>query len=153
MALSLGRLKRLQKIRSMEEQQARTELERVNMALNAAETAVGEQLVQRTMARRASRAALLAGDKAEWHLAEAMREVSEWNLDKMRAERQQRAAAVEPARVVFMEKRRDDEQMKILRGNVQRMADAESKRLEQIAADEWYGQNRFRTGTDDAKNS
>jgi hypothetical protein len=150
MGLSLERLKRLQRIRGLQEQMARGELERANLALRAAEVAVGEQLLQRTAARRASRKALLEGDREEWHLGEAAREVSQWNLEKMEVERTKQAAAVEPARVVFMEARREEEQMKILRKKAELAKYADLKRAEQEAADEWY---RSRTGTDDGKYS
>ncbi len=138
------RWKRLQRIRGLQEQQARVNLERANLALHAAESAVGEQLRQRTAAGRASRAALLAGDRVEWHMAEAAREVSEWTLERLEQERKLREAAVEPAKVEFFEKRMADEQMKVLRKKMEAVELDERRHVEQQSADEWFGQQRGR---------
>jgi flagellar biosynthesis chaperone FliJ len=144
MGLSLNRLLRLQRIRSLQEQQARMDLERANNALHAAETALAGHQQNRVDAQSAARGALLAGDRIEWHLAEAGREVSEWKIGQMEVLRKQRAEAVAPARALYMEKRREEEQIKILRAGVQSDIDVERKREEQRMSDEWFAQRQYR---------
>jgi hypothetical protein len=150
--MNVKRWGRLQRVRSVAEQQARMELERANAALRDAETSVGEQLLARTNAKRMARAALLAGDRTEWHLAEAMREVSEWNVTRAEVNRRDAEAAVGPAQIIFMNARREDEQMKALRKKMAAVEEIKRRRAEQAAADEWFGQAKIRAGNARAGN-
>ena len=101
-------------------------------------------------ARLAERTALASGDRGEWLLTDAQREVAGWNRSRLRVLLQARTADVAPAMERFLASRREHAQVKQLIENARQTADCEANRKAQAEADDWFLSRRTRLGDLDA---
>jgi hypothetical protein len=86
----------------------------------------------------AGRAALLAGDRAGWAMAEAQREAAEVRAVRLEAMRVQRAAAREAARESYQASRMRMDQMESAVERIRVRAEAEAGRRNQAATDDRF---------------
>jgi hypothetical protein len=93
----------------------------------------------------AARDALAAGDRAEWLLTDAQREVTVWNRERLSGLLKLRAVEVPPAMEKFLDSRREHEQIKQLVGNLKQAADLDEGRKQQAASDDWFLSRLMRT--------
>jgi hypothetical protein len=132
------RLERLLAIRRLNEELDRRTLALALAAVAEVETALARQAETQAEARLAAQAALAAGERGEWLLADAQSEVAGWNRRRLGGMLRTRTEAVAPAMDRFVESRRDLEQVKQLVENAQQAARAEQDRRAQAAADDWF---------------
>lgn len=132
------RLERLLAIRRLNEELDRRTLALALAAVAEVETALARQAETQAKARLAAQAALAAGERGEWLLADAQSEVAGWNRRRLGGMLRTRTEAVAPAMDRFVESRRDLEQVKQLVENAQQAARAEQDRRAQAAADDWF---------------
>jgi hypothetical protein len=132
------RLKRLVGIRKIAEELDRRDLELAVAAV--AEVDVALSATQRSLQQAgiAARAALGAGERGEWLLADAQTEVAGWNRGRLGLLRAQRVVAVEPAKEKFMASRLEHEQAKVLVEDAKRDEREDEVRKTQMASDDWF---------------
>lgn len=139
-----ARLARLQAIRGLSEGIKRTELARALALVAEVETVLVQQKAMQADAKIATRAALDAGERGEWLLAEAQGEVAGWNCERLRGLLRVRTEAVAPAMRGFIESRREHEQVKQLVEDERRAQEIERDRRAQATADDWFLSRRGR---------
>ncbi len=103
----------------------------VEMEMGAQEKALAE-------ARMTARAALDAGDRNEWLLADAQGEVAGWNRSKLKVMLAGRAEVAGTAMGKFIESRREHEQVKKLVEVAEQATRVDEGRRSQAAADDWF---------------
>jgi hypothetical protein len=133
-----GRLARLLAIRRLSEDMERRKLELALAAVAEVESALTQQETALAEAARAARAALGAGERGGWLLADAQREVAGWNRKRLGELRKTRAEAVGPAMERFVQSRQEHEQVKQLVEDARHAAGIEEDRKAQAAADDWF---------------
>lgn len=109
----------------------------VKAALSRQQTALGD-------ARQAALAALTAGDRGEWLLADAQQEVAVWNRERLDTLLEVRAAEVPPAMQRFIESRRQHQQVSQLVQDASQATQVEENRRAQAASDDWFLSRRSR---------
>ena len=132
------RLGRLLAIRRLNEDLDRGALATALARVAEVESALARQETALVESRVASRSALGAGERGEWLLADAQREVAGWNRARLRVLLQARAEEVAPATEKFLESRREHEQVKRLVEDAREAARVEEDRRAQAAADDWF---------------
>jgi hypothetical protein len=114
----------------------------------AAVAEVDSGLARQTMALAeaglAARNALASGDRGEWLLADAQREVAGWNRSQLEVLLRARIADVAPAMERFLASRREHEQVKQLIENERQKTSREADRKSQTEADDWFLSRRTR---------
>ena len=138
------RLMRLVGIRRIAEDLDRRDLELAVAAVNEVETALRATAASLLEAGQAARAALGAGERGEWLLADAQTEVAGWNRGRLGALRAQRLVAVAPAKEKFLESRREHEQVKVLVEDAKQAERVDEGRRAQAEADDWFLGRRVR---------
>lgn len=146
MSARRDRLGRLLAIRKLREDIDRTALQLALDSVTEVEVALSRQQLRSAEAKAMARTALIAGDRAEWLLAEAQNEVAAWNKERLNILRRLRVEMVSKAREQFVESRSQHEQLKQLKENAKRLASLESDRATQKSMDDWFLSRRFRTG-------
>ncbi len=142
MAIELGRLKRMERIRRLSAAQARAELELATAQVRQAETLLAAQARAGALSRSQARSALGAADRGEWLLAEAAGEVAGWNMARLQTTLAERRQALQPARESYAARHRDEEQISMLVGSSEALVRQEQGRREQAAADDWFSRKR-----------
>ncbi len=142
MAIALGRLKRLERIRRLSAAQARVELELAAAEVLQVEKSLAAQARSAAESRTQARCALAVADRGEWLLAEAAGEVAGWNTDRLQAALAKRRQALQPARAMYAARHRDEEQVAMLVDSSEAAARQEQGRREQAAADDWFSRRR-----------
>ena len=138
MTAHAGRLGRIIAFRRLAEQLRNGELAEALAAAAASARAMQLQSRFLDQGREATISALLAGDQAEWQMAEAQTEVARWNhrhLEVMHAEHEQ---MVDTARERLLESRLESEQAELLRRELLARQAAEQERMAQALSDEDY---------------
>jgi len=138
------RLHRLLAIRRICEEVDRGTLAMALAAVAEVEMALRAQQLALLDARQATRAALSAGDRGDWLMADAQSEVAGWNRGRLGTLHEARAADVPPALEQFMNSRREHEQIKLLVRDAQQAEQIEDGRKLQAAADDWFLSRRIR---------
>lgn len=138
MPVVLERLRRLQRIRRLAADQAGLELELAAASLRQAEQAQAAQGRGGREARSLARQALALGERSDWLMAEAAKEVAGWNLSRLQSVREQRAIVVEPARQRYIETHREAEQARTLLDSARTAERTRETRKEQAAVDDWF---------------
>jgi hypothetical protein len=132
------RLERLLAIRRVSEDLDRNAL---GLALALVAEAEGEMSAQENAlaeARVTARAALDAGDRSEWLLADAQGEVAGWNRSKLKVLLAARAEVAGAALEKFTGSRREHEQVKQLVEAAEQAARTDENRRSQAAANDWF---------------
>jgi hypothetical protein len=132
------RLGRLLAIRRVSEDLDRSALGLALAALAEVELEMGAQENAQAEAKVTARAALDAGDRSEWLLADAQGEVAGWNRSKLKVLLVGRAEAAVTARAKFIESRREHEQVKALVAAAEQATRIDESRRSQAAADDWF---------------
>jgi hypothetical protein len=140
----LEKLGRLLGIRRLGEDLWRRRLQLAFAAVAEVDTALTGQNAALAEASLAARNALASGDRSEWLLADAQREVARWNRSRLRILLQARTADVAPAMEKFLASRREHEQVKQLIQNARQAAALEADRKAQTEIDDWFGSKRSR---------
>ncbi|MGD0798375.1 MAG: hypothetical protein ABR910_11685 [Acidobacteriaceae bacterium] len=140
------RLERLLAIRRLGEELGRRRLQTALGAVAEVEAAIGAQDARLVEAKVESREALAAGDRGEWLMADARGEVAGWNKGRLGYLLRERMSEVPPAMEMFLESRREHEQVKQLVEDARGAARVEEDRRAQAAADEWFASRRGRQG-------
>jgi hypothetical protein len=138
------RLQRLLAIRRLNEELGRRGLQLALASVAEVDGALARQKMAQLESNLAARAALNAGDRREWLLADAQSEVAGWNRGRLNTLLQARASDVPPAMAKFLESRLEHEQVKQLIEDAQRVAQTEEDRRAQAAADDWFLSKRMR---------
>ena len=138
------RLRRLLAIRRLNEDLGRRGLQLALASVAEVNAALARQKMAQLESNLAARAALNAGDRGEWLLADAQIEVAGWNRGRLNTLLQARASEVPPATAKFLETRLEHEQVKQLVEGGQRAAQTEEDRRAQAAADDWFLSKRMR---------
>ncbi|MHB1021419.1 MAG: hypothetical protein ACYC46_10730 [Acidobacteriaceae bacterium] len=138
MAIEYARLKRLHRIRKLMERQRQLELQRAMSALQQTEQAVAGQTTAQLQAQMEGKQALATGSQDEWLLAEAAGEIARWNLDKLKVLHKARSEETRPARELYLQSRREQEQLAVLVEKSTEELQQEDLRRAQMAADDWY---------------
>jgi alpha/beta superfamily hydrolase len=138
------KLRRLLTVRRLSEDLNRRSLQLAFAAVAEVETAMACQGAALAEASAAERNALALGDRGEWLLANAQREVAGWNRGRLRVLLQLRVAEVAPAMERFLTSRREHEQVKQLVDNARQAASREADRRAQAEADDWFLSKRTR---------
>jgi len=138
------RLQRLLAIRRLNEDLGRRGLQLALASVAEVNAALARQKMAQLESNLAARAALNAGDRGEWLLADAQIEVAGWNRGRLNTLLQARASEVPPATAKFLETRLEHEQVKQLVEGGQRAAQTEEDRRAQAAADDWFLSKRMR---------
>jgi hypothetical protein len=99
---------------------------------------MGTQEDALTEARVTARAALDAGDRNEWLLADAQGEVARWNRSKLKVLLSARAEVAGTAMEKFLESRLEHEQVKKLVEAAEQAGRIDEGRRSQAAADDWF---------------
>jgi hypothetical protein len=144
------KLGRLLTIRRLSEDLDRRSLQRASAAVAEVEAAMACQGAALAEASVAERNALASGDRGEWLLADAQREVAGWNRGRLRTLLKARTAAVAPAMERFLASRREHEQVKQLIENGRQLANSEADRKSQAEADDRFLSKRTRLVDPDA---
>lgn len=139
------RLRRLLAIRRLEEDLDRKTLTQALASVTEVESALTRQEAILEDAGLAARNALAVGDRGEWLMTDAQREVTGWNRERLKGLLKARAAVVPPAIEQFLNSRRKHEQIKHLVGNMKHAADIDEGRKEQAATDDWFLSRLMRT--------
>jgi hypothetical protein len=142
------RLGRLLAIRRLREDLDRHSLQLALDSLAEAESALSRQTLASAEARRESRTALIAGDRCEWLLAEASREVATWNKNRLNLLIRLRTVKVPDAMKQFLESRREHEQVKQLSDHAKEQTKLDTDRTAQVTTDDWILSRLFRTDLD-----
>jgi hypothetical protein len=132
------RLKRLVGIRKIAEELDRRDLELAVAAVAEVDAALWATRGSLLEAGTAARAALGAGERGEWLLADAQSEVAGWNRGRLGLLRAQRVVAVEPAKEKFMASRLEHEQVKVLVEDAKREEREDEGRRAQTTSDDWF---------------
>jgi hypothetical protein len=132
------RLGRLLAIRRVSEDLDRSALGLALASVAEVEMEMGAQENALTEARVMARAALGAGDRSEWLLADAQGEVAGWNRSKLKVLLVGRAEVAGAARAKFLESRLEHEQVKKLVEAAEQAARLDESRRSQAAADDWF---------------
>jgi flagellar biosynthesis chaperone FliJ len=103
----------------------------VEATLAALEDALAE-------ARSAGRVALANGERSEWMMADAQREVAGWDRGKLKRLLTIRQDIAGQAMAKFLESRREHEQVKQLVQSAEEAARVDEGRRSQAAADDWF---------------
>jgi hypothetical protein len=122
----------------LSEELDRRTLELAVASVAEVETALASQQAALVDATQMARAALTAGNRGEWLLADAQHKAAGWNCVRLRGLLEARAAEVPPAMEKFLESRLEHEQVKQLVESAQQTRDAEEDRKTQAAADDWF---------------
>jgi hypothetical protein len=138
------RLGRLRAIRQLCEGLDRRNLQLALAAVAEVEAAMKAQYAARMNAGTTARAALTAGDRGEWLLADAQIEVAGWNRGRLVVLQRVRASEVAPAMERFLESRREHEQVKQLVDAAKQASKIEDDRRVQATADDWFLSRRAR---------
>jgi flagellar biosynthesis chaperone FliJ len=138
------RLGRLLAIRRVSEELDRSALEIAMALVNEVEAEMNAQGTALAEARVTARAALDAGDRSEWLLADSQVEVAGWNRDKLKGLLAARTEAAGAAMEKFLESRREHEQVKQLVEDTRQIELVEENRKAQSAADDWFLSRRTR---------
>jgi len=138
------RLQRLLAIRRMAEELDRRTMTLAMTVVAEIETALGVQRAALLEAKQLAHAALSAGDRGEWLMADAQSEVAGWNRGRLDVLLRTRAVEVSPATEQFLKSRREHEQVKLLVQDAQQAAQVEDDRKLQAAADDWFLSKRIR---------
>jgi hypothetical protein len=144
------KLGRLLTIRRLSKDLDRRSLQRASAAVAEVEAAMACQGAALAEASVAERNALASGDRGEWLLADAQREVAGWNRGRLRTLLKARTAAVAPAMERFLASRREHEQVKQLIENGRQLANSEADRKSQAEADDRFLSKRTRLVDPDA---
>jgi NAD kinase len=128
----------------LSEELDRRALELALASVAEVEAALARQEAMRVDARQTARAALTAGDRGEWLLADAQHEVAGWNRGRLGVLLETRAAEVPPAMERFLGSRREHEQVKQLIESARQAEQVEESRRGQAAADDWFLSKRAR---------
>ena len=139
------RLGRLLAIRRLNEELDRNTLAIALTRVAEVEAALAAQDASVAIARLAGHSALSAGDRGEWLLADAQKEVAGWNRGRLGVLLQARTEDVAPAMQRFVESRLEHEQVKQLVVDAQRVEATEEDRKAQAAADDWFLNKRARS--------
>jgi hypothetical protein len=127
------------------EEAKRMELQINVHALRRAEDAIALQAGMVSVARLASRAALLEGDRMECVLAETHAEIVSWNGDRLQEIHTERGAQRDIAEEQYRQSRMESEQIKQLRdGKVLEVAVEEGRRTQAIADDRFLARRRWK---------
>jgi hypothetical protein len=132
------RLGRLLAIRRVGEDLDRSALGLALASLAEVETEMGAQENALAEARMTARAALSAGDRSEWLLADAQGEVAGWNRSKLKVLLAGRVEVAGMARAKFLESRLEHEQVKQLVEAAEQAARIDENRRSQATADDWF---------------
>jgi hypothetical protein len=138
------RLDRLLAIRRLGEDLNRRILTQALASVAEVDMALARQETNLLDARVAARNALIAGDRAEWLMMDAQREVTEWNRERLSGLLKTRSIAVPPAMKKFLESSREHEQIKQLVANLKQTAEIEQSRKAQAESDDWFLNKRMR---------
>jgi flagellar export protein FliJ len=138
------RLMRLVGVRRISEELARRDLGLAVAAVAEVDAALQGNAQNKSEAEHVARAALGAGERGEWLLADAQSEVAGWNRGRLEGLRAERLVAVGPARERFLESRREHEQGKVLVEGAREMERVEGERRAQAEADDWFLGKRVR---------
>jgi hypothetical protein len=145
----LEKLGRLLAIRRLGEDLGRRRLQLAFAAVAEVESGLADQQTALLEAGLAERNALASGDRSEWLLADAQREVAGWNRGRLRPLLQARTADVAPAMERFLASRREHAQVKQLIENARQTAGREAGRESQAEADDRFLSRRTQlTGQD-----
>jgi hypothetical protein len=137
MSAKVARMRGLERIRRLQEEMERRELQAAMGAVAEVQAAIEMDGASLLGARDAGRAALVRGDRGEWLLADAQGEVARANIEKLKVLRARREAAVPAAMAKFMACRLEHEQAKSLALEARAIELLDLARREQAAADEW----------------
>jgi hypothetical protein len=132
------RLGRLLAIRRVGEDLDRSALGVALAAMAEVEMEMGAQESALAEARVTARAALDAGDRNEWLLADAQGEVAGWNRSKLKVLLAGRAEVAGTARARFLESRLEHEQVKKLVEAAEQATRLDESRRLQATADDWF---------------
>jgi len=145
------RLMRLVGIRRIAEELDRRDLELAVAAVVEVDSALRATQGSLVEAAVAARAALGAGERGEWLLADAQTEVAGWNRGRLGVLRAKRAVAVAPAKEKFLESRREHEQVKLLVEGAKQAERVDEDRRAQMTSDDWFLGRRVREQRERAK--
>lgn len=134
----IAALRKIAKLYSAVEKMHSVELSRATSALNEAETAIQAERSAGAAARLAGRAALNTGDREEWMLTDAEREMTVWRRGLLEGIRSERDAVREAVRKQFLESRVQTEQMKSVVTRMKERVEVEEGRRTQANADDRY---------------
>ena len=134
----IAALKRIAKLYGAVETMHSVELSRATSALNEAETAVRAEQAAGVAANLAGRAALTTGDREEWMLTDAEREMAGWRRGLLEGLRVERDAVREAARKQFLDSRVQTEQMKSVVTRMKEQVEIEQGRRMQASSDDRY---------------
>jgi hypothetical protein len=132
------KLERLLAIRRVSEDMDRSALGFALASLAEVEMEMGAQEKALAESRVTARAALDAGDRNEWLLADAQGEVAGWNRSKLKVMLLGRTEVAGTAMAKFNESRREHEQVKQLVEAAEQAARMDEGRRSQAAADDWF---------------
>ena len=147
MSAKIARLRGLERIRKIQEEMQRWELERVVTAVAEVETALRHRIEAAADALARSRAALGTGDRDEWLFADAQSQVTGSSIVGLRGLRRQRETSVAPAMNDYLECRKLHEQARVLLANAESDARAAEIRKTQAEIDAWVV-SRWARGAD-----
>jgi hypothetical protein len=136
-----GRAERLQRLvafRLLTEELDRSALQVALLAVLEVESAITELDKNVTESKMNARAALSEGNRPEWMMADAQKEVAGWNLSKLKSMLMVRVEGARIARERFLESRCEHEQVMQLIKDAHQAALLVEVRREQASADEWF---------------
>ena len=139
------RLDQLLAVRRLNEDLGRRVLAQALASVAEVEAALARQETTLADARLAARRAMTSGDRGEWLMADAQTEVAGWNRGWLGVLLETRAAEVPQAMEMFLESRREHEQVKQLVENAQQVEEIEEGRRVQASSDDWFLSRRMRT--------
>jgi hypothetical protein len=108
------------------------------MAVAEVECAIATLDQRDAESRAIAHAALSDGNRPEWMMADAEREVTGWNLSKLKSLLATRMEGASIARKKFIESRCEHEQVKELVKNAHQAALLDEVRRAQASADDWF---------------
>lgn len=144
MSLTLARLRRLERVRRLEEEQRRQRFAAAAMRLRRAEECMERQREALGEIAEFGRAVLERGERGELMLAEGVGCAVQARSEGIVAERDERRAELEPEREAYVASRREREQTTRMAERAAELRRVERERRAERAADEWSAQEWFR---------
>ena len=153
MQTRLATLQRLVALYLAVEEMHSTELQRMTAAVREAELAIGVEQEATRSANVAVRAALLAGDRASWMVAETQRETAAWRQQGLEQIRLEREGLNDAAREQYVASRLKRMQIQRVFDDIAaRMAIEEGRRMQAVSDDRFLARRRWTDSRERVKN-
>lgn len=141
-------LQRVLRLRSIFEEISRTELAAEAERARRLETVADQNQAAAMRYRRESFEGVCRAETEEWLLAEAAREMTEWQMRQLEPLVEEQSARMASAMNLYFEKRNERRQVETLIENQQTDVARQQERREQQELDEWFAIRVRRRGMD-----